>query len=255
MAWGRADRTGQKPEPIAQARCDLLHGQHAHPCGGELDRQRYSVELPADPRYHGTGVVAESKVRPDLARTVHEQPNRLGLAKRRDRPAFGLGPGKRKRWHAPGCLPGQAQWRAARREDRDAWAGVEKGRGDRRDLLEYVLAIVEQQQRLAPSQVCGCHLHLRQADRCAQTHRAEQGLRYTYRVTEWSEVEPRRSVLEALPRTRRELQSQPCLAGPAGSGERQQPRLCELLRKLAQLCVAPHKARRRTREVAREHVE
>ncbi len=44
----RASPAGQEPEPIVETVRELLHGDHPHPGGRQLDRQREAIEAGAD---------------------------------------------------------------------------------------------------------------------------------------------------------------------------------------------------------------
>src|SRR5687767_7075040 len=43
-----AARSGEKPEAIVQPRADVLDREQFRPGRGELDRERYSIQAPAD---------------------------------------------------------------------------------------------------------------------------------------------------------------------------------------------------------------
>ena len=52
----RTSPAGQEPEPIVEPVRELLHGDHAHPGGRQLDRQREAVEARADVFDDGGGI-------------------------------------------------------------------------------------------------------------------------------------------------------------------------------------------------------
>ena len=57
----RTGPAGQEPEPIVEAVGELLHGDHAHPGGRQLDRQREPVEARADVLDDGAGARASPR--------------------------------------------------------------------------------------------------------------------------------------------------------------------------------------------------
>ena len=48
---GKPAPGAEKAEAIVEASRDLVEGERLRTCGGELDRKRQTVELPADPRH------------------------------------------------------------------------------------------------------------------------------------------------------------------------------------------------------------
>ena len=62
-AYRGARPAGQQPEPVMQAIEDLGQRQGAHPRGGQLDRQRQSVEATANFRHRRGIVVGDGEIR------------------------------------------------------------------------------------------------------------------------------------------------------------------------------------------------
>src|SRR3989304_5152073 len=104
--------SGQQQEPVVQPGVDLLRAQRAHLRGGQLERQRHTIQALRDAR-DGPGVVlAEGEQWIALRRPLHEEPDGGELRQLLDGvPAPGVRP--RQRRDAIGGLSRHAQGVAA----------------------------------------------------------------------------------------------------------------------------------------------
>lgn len=86
MARQRSPSAAREPrEPIGQALADLLDAKHPRPHGGELDRQRQTVEAAAevdDGRLVRRRQLERARCR---SRTLHNEHDRRVLARLRER--------------------------------------------------------------------------------------------------------------------------------------------------------------------------
>src|SRR4029077_13625307 len=64
----------QQVEPRAQPRCNVLYAEECDPSGGELDCERYAVELAANLGHEGGFVVAKRKIITPRSNALHKQP-------------------------------------------------------------------------------------------------------------------------------------------------------------------------------------
>ena len=134
----------QEVEGPAQAIPEITHAEARCPAGGQLQRQRQTVEPPHDLGHdRGVGLGEdEGAVAP------------LGVEQERDDRRCGrdfLGSGAR-RWHgqraeAEHVLAGQPEWLPRRRQDREPVAGADEQGGQISAVVEHVLAAVEHEDR------------------------------------------------------------------------------------------------------------
>ena len=156
LAGQRGATTGaEHVEALAQARGDLIERQRGRASRGELDRQRHAVQTPAD-LLHGAGGVRGIEARPRSGGALAEQP-------------LGLG----QRGHPPNDLVGTPQRLAARGQDAHARPGSQNLLGQAGTRVDQVLAVVENDQRIASGQMRGQRLHgrARPGDRHADGQR------------------------------------------------------------------------------------
>ena len=137
VAGTAAERLEAAGEPIPER----LGREKVQPGRSQLDRQRQPVEPATDPGDRGRVVVGQPEVRPDAARPLDEQLDRLELAEVVGRGAR-TGRGRERQWrNRHHVLAPHAQRLAARHEHLEARAFGEqlddRWRGDR-DLLEVV---------------------------------------------------------------------------------------------------------------------
>ncbi len=84
---------GQRVEPPLQALEQLGRAHRRHPRGGQLDRQRHTVQAPADLHHRRSVLHGQREVGVHRAGPLHEQPHRVGLGQRPRGPASGAGEG------------------------------------------------------------------------------------------------------------------------------------------------------------------
>ena len=148
-AQGRAPAPGEQPEAVAQARGELLRGEHPHPRGGQLEREGDAVQAARRPR-----------PRPGRWRSVRAKAGCAARARSTNRrpapdassaaaPAARVGVGQAQGGHAPGGLPGDAQQLAAGGQHPHPGAAAEQGVRQAGSGLEQVLAVVQQEQEPA----------------------------------------------------------------------------------------------------------
>ncbi len=134
---------------------DLERAHRLHARGGELDRQGDAVEPPADVGDRGDAGVVELQLRSYRAGAVEEQPDRFGLRHRRD---GHVGGGHPQRTYGEDLLAGRAESLPARRQDREFGTRAHEHLDDACRLLEHVLAVVDDEERLVMAQPVGQHL-------------------------------------------------------------------------------------------------
>jgi len=83
---------------------DLIHREHLHPRGCQLDGERNAVEPPADLGHCGSGLLRELEVGCHEPRPINEEPRRIGRSDR-TRIALQVGARHRKREHGVGASP------------------------------------------------------------------------------------------------------------------------------------------------------
>jgi hypothetical protein len=75
MPWSRCPSTElQQVESRAQPRCNVLYAEEGGPSGGELDCERYAVELAANLGHEGGFVVAQRKIVTTRPNALYKQP-------------------------------------------------------------------------------------------------------------------------------------------------------------------------------------
>ena len=202
----RAAAGAEHVEAVAQARGDLLERQRGRAGRGELDGQRHAVQTPADLLHGAGGAVRGIEARPRRGGALAEQP-------------LGLG----QRGHPPGDLVGAAQRLAARGQDAHAGPGAQNLLGQAGARVDQVLAVVENEQRLARGQMR--HERLQGRARCGDRHADGQRrrLRHERGVAEARQVDEPSAVGQLRQRVRRDLERQPRLAAAPGAGERHEP--------------------------------
>ena len=129
----RAGAAGQEPEAIVEAVRELLHGDHAHAGGRQLDRQREPVEARADVLDDGAGI-ERALGRASGAGAVGEELDRIVDG---------------ERGHGPDRLPAEPEGLAARRQDAQLRAVHEQLLDHPGRLADDVLAVVHDHDRSA----------------------------------------------------------------------------------------------------------
>ena len=199
--------------------------EQPNPGRGQFDRQRQAVHEPAD-LDHGRRILRRQlEVRSDRLRPFQEQAD--GPAFRRPLDRRGVGGRERQRGHRQLPLTPHLEPRAARDEDLQRGANPQEVDHQRR-RPGHVLEVVEQQQQFLRTQILA-----KAFDQCPAAHllhaqRARHRGGDEGRVVDRGEVDEPHAVRERVDDLHRHLQPEPRLAGAAGPGERQEPRVgCE----------------------------
>ena len=211
---------------------ELREPEHVHARGGELDRQRQSVDAPGNlgGERDGLGVRLESGS--CRARTLEEKLDGRGLERR----------------HGESHLARDVERLAARRQDPDLGTLREQRRRDPRCLVEHVLARVENDaepphgEAVEVTRASGSEP--RTSTACARSRTASSAP--PARANSTSQIAVRELVLE---RTRR-LDREPALAHAGRPGERHEAVLAQKRRDLAELVLAADERGRRRGKIA-----
>jgi hypothetical protein len=168
------------------------------------------------------------------------------VASKPDEQPLGFG----QRGHPPDDLVGAAQRLAARGQDAHAGPGAQNLLGQAGARVDQVLAVVENDQRLARGQMR--HERLQSPARCGDRHADGQRrrLRHEHGVAEARQVDEPSAVGQLRPRVRRDLERQPRLAAAPGAGERHEPGAAQQARDLRALALTADERGQLAREVA-----
>ncbi|SNS53512.1 hypothetical protein SAMN05443665_1005233 [Actinomadura meyerae] len=238
----------KQPEPVVQPRREVPHPQPADAGRRQLQGERQAVQPPADRRDPGRGAGVEREPGRRGQRARDEQPDGRGLQQRL-RGVLRAGQPERRDDLQP--LPGHAQRLPGRREDPQARRVREQPRGQLRDRVEQVLAVVQDEQCPPPAQRVG-ERPLRglvaQAQHAGDLpgHVARPGhIARPGRVARCgdragrSQLHRPHAVGVVGERPRGRLQREPGLADTAGARQRHQAVLGEQLAGVADIVVAP----------------
>ena len=126
-----AGRISQHEEPVVESSGDLFDGQRLGSCCGELDRQRQTVQGPAQVAHRL--VVWRHGVASALRRgTAHEQADTVG---------------QRQGCELEDDLAVDVEWDLAGAQDPQSRGGIQEADRKGRGLVEHVFAVVEHHQR------------------------------------------------------------------------------------------------------------
>jgi len=212
---------GEQGQPVGQARQQRLGRQDLDPGGGQLDRQRQPVEPAADLRDRRRIVVGEAEGRVGGVRPLDEERHRGDGRQdggRRHRRRIGHG----QRRHRILPFGPDAEGRAARRQDRQPGATIEERRqlgSDRHHLLQ----VVQQEQQVAASQRRRQGAPQRHAGNLAHAEGLGDRRDNEVGVADRRQTDEGDTVRELGRQVGADLERQPRLADPAGTGQRQQP--------------------------------
>lgn len=247
VTGGSRARTGlEQREPLAQASQELLGGEGRDARGGELDRQRQPVE-PAAHLGDRRGVRGlELEPRRAALRAVDEQPDGVGPAHRLH-PEVQARVGQAHRRHVVRHLARDAQRLAAGGQHAQARARRQQVGDPHGRLLGDVLAVVDHQQAARVADRRTQRLDERPVGALGDAKRPRDHPvdLVTGRRGEVREAHP---VSEVARSGARDLQAEPGLAGPAGAGEREQPRRPQVPSDLRELPLPSHEARQGHRQ-------
>ena len=210
---------------------ELRETEHVHARGGELDRQRQSVDAPDDlgSELDGLGVRLES--RSCRARTFEEKLHGRGLERR----------------HGDSHLARDVERFAARRQDTRLGTLREQRRGDPRRLVEHVLARVENEESRC---VAKPGSHARERIGAANVDGVCEQTDGVVRAARAREVDEPDAVRELALEGTRGLDSESALADAGRAGERHEAVLVQNARDLRELFLAADERGRRRGEIA-----
>ncbi len=251
-----ATAAGEQPESIRQSCGDLLDGQRTQPRGGQLDRERQTIEPTDDLDDRSDRLGVDREIRADGGGPIGEQARgRIG-----ERLVSGRVGGRLpQRRHDHQRLTGDGERFAARAEDSQSGATGQEVIGDLGGRVEQVLAVVQDDHRRLIGErvdqairgVAGGQCLALYERRLAQAHRAEHGLRHVGRVGDRRELGEPDAVRDVEPLGR--LARQPGLAGATGPDERHESPLVEQLADPCELLLATDEAGERGPQVVRPH--
>ncbi len=222
MALGNAAHLTKPEGSLAHALQDLRHRERAHVARGELDRERQTVQEPAELSRADRVFITQRKVGTTRARAAFEEGDRFAPARR-------AGIGIRRRQlesrQIEHLLLDQIERLAAGREDSEPRALRSCPRRPLRRPLDHVLAVVEEQERsLGRERATERFAQRRRARDIAHAeHAGDQGLDLVLR-RERGQIDEPDAIRETLRGEPRRLDRDPRLAATARPRDRDQAR-------------------------------
>ena len=251
-----ARAAGEQVELVPQPGEDGRGRQAADARRGELDGQRHPAQAGADPG-HRIGVVGgQREVGPDAGRARHEQADR-GIPSEGFRITAPLRIGqpltlqraqaRRVGWHAQPAdrvflLARDAQHGPARADDGELGQRPQQVR-DVGGRIDQLLEVVEHEEDGLPRERVRQGVEGSSPRRLGDAQSVRDGREDQRRVgdvRQWHEPDAPWERLHHVPR---ELERQARLAGPAGTGEREQPAAQQQLAGFVELALATHERR------------
>jgi hypothetical protein len=234
------------------SRCSS-RAEHVDPGGGELDRQREPVEPRADLGDRGGVLVAHAEVGLGSLRPLDEQGHRLVLGERlQAREVRRVGHGQRR--DEVLALPVDPQGAAARHEH-DELRGCAQQLAHQRGGIGELLEVVQDEEEPPATKVLAEGGHRVQAAAVGEAELMGDRSRDELRVPDGAERHEEDPIGEGVCHAGGHLERQPGLAGPARSGEREEPRLADERRHLAELALAAQEAGDLRGQVVRRGIE
>jgi hypothetical protein len=149
---GAALTAGEQTESVLEPVRHLPRIEDLNAGGGQLQSERDAVQAAADP-HHGVGIVrVEGKAGPGRAGPLAEEADRVAVGEFGGADIVGR---QRKRRHVPDDLAGDAEELPACGEDRQAGAVGDEPVDEARYRPDQMLAVVNDDEGLAPGQVLG----------------------------------------------------------------------------------------------------
>ncbi len=221
---GRGDPTAptQQAEPIVQPRGDLLDRQGAHARRGQLDRQRDPLQAAADLGHRGRIRLAHAEADPGRPGAVQEQPTRSIALQVSDCP-YRAGDGER--CDHPDRLAVDVKRLAAGHEGAHARAGGEQRADQRGARGHQVLAVVQDEERLARTHVIRQDGGRLPPGRLAHSERRRHHRRNEPRIGDAGQLDQPDAVGELSDQLVGHRKRQAGLPDPADAGQRDQPPL------------------------------
>ena len=132
-------------ESVRQTRKQRGQRQHVGARRSQLERERQTVQLPADLRHHGRIALGQGQIRPDRADALHEEIDRVGTPQALQRGRV-LGRQRHRRDRKP-LLALQMQRHPARGQRLEPRASFQQAR-DHRRRGDDLFKVVQQQKQL-----------------------------------------------------------------------------------------------------------
>ena len=133
---GEATGRGEEAEPVAEAGEEIGRAQQPDPGGGQLDRQRQPVQMPAYLGNDRAVLFGQREAMTGRRGALDEQLDRVVL--------------RLQRFDRPDPLTVDAEGLTTRRQDVHRLGRMQQLGADRGDVGEKVLTVVDHQQHLAP---------------------------------------------------------------------------------------------------------
>ena len=210
---------GEEVEPLLEPPQDRLRREQLHPSCRELDRERKTVEAPADPRHCGRVLVRELEARLDRAGAVEEELDGGRACERASALTVRLGQGERRHRELP--LLAQAQRGLARHERGHSGRRAEQLVDERR-RGQHLLEVVEHEQAGIVSQPSRDRLDERHVGGFLDAEHARDRRAHDFGVADRGQVDEERSA-ELSSELRGRSEGEPRLARAARAGERYEP--------------------------------
>ena len=237
-----------------------MRSQGPEPGGRELDRERHTIETPADAGHRCVVVLGQLETGVGRFGPRGEQRDGLVHHQLRDRRLAVSTRGDERR-HGVGRLARDPECLAACGQNPQLRTRLKQRRGDHAALGDQALAIVQHQQLVPVGQMLHQQVQGSARRRLAQSQlggdEVRQQLRVLHRcgmrvhITNRREVDEPHPVGERPSHCRGHPLHQTRLAHTADPGQRDQPRVREQPLDLSELPAPPHKAREIRREPSR----
>ena len=222
--------TQERRAPL-ENRDELLEPEHVHACGGELDRERQSVDAPGNLGGERESLRIRLEAGSRRPRALEEELDRRALERRHREPR----------------LARDVERFAARRHDPHSGALREERRRDPPCLGEHVLARVENHERFGSSQPRG---HACERVGAANVNGVCEEPDSIARVARAREVDEPCAVGELVLERACRLDREPALAHAGRAGEGHETVLVQERGDRVEVVLAADERRRRRREVA-----
>ena len=236
----RAAATREETEPIVECVGDAVRVHDPDAGCRELQRERQTVQPSTDARHRLELLLVGREPAPRLVRALHEERHCRRLVERRN---------------PPRDLPGDTERLTARRHDvqvRDAnEERVEHACGP----VEHLLAVVEDEQRLAAAQLLHQGVDQRAVALLTQADRLGDGRGDEFGIPHRGEVDPPHPAGMTIGGFGGALEREPRLSAAPGAGQRDQPVVLDELGELGELRLAGDERRQLHRQVVRECVQ
>ena len=249
LLTGQERRTApaQQTEAVVETAGDAFDRHVAHPRRSQLDGQRDPVELLTDRRDMRRVVVRHHEVRPGAHRPIDEQPNRVERPETVDAGHLARSRPDHRR-HPPGDLAGQVQRLAAGGQHPQWWATAQQRLHQQRRLIQKMLAVVDDHERLVVTKTTDERLEQRLTCGFLELEHLGKGAPDRVRRTKGGELDVPDPVAVTIGPVDDSLQREAGLPTPTRPGDRQQTGVLEQGMELRQFRLAPNEGRERHRD-------